>query len=348
MLIEKITVSAWPKEKNVAKNPYNKLLYDAMDDAVDIKEFDKKSFNFKNTDILHIHWPDHMLRLASGFKIRLRLWKFSRLIKKLHASGGKLIWTVHNLQPHKMLHPLLIKRGLRKISEMTDGFIFLSDASKKSFFSLHPYAKNKPSVIIPHLHYKDYYADAGHKIADRIKPIQLLCFGLIRNHKGYLKLFDVARSIESYDKVAWSIAGNPGKEGVSREIESLWAQNKIIYKACRHIEDKEIIPLFGECDAVVLPYDNILNSGTAILALSLDKRVVAPAIGSFLELQQSVGSDWIYLYKQPLEKEKLEAAIDWVAKPLQNDESPDLDFMSPVIVARKTTGFYRLVLSNDA
>jgi len=346
MLIEKITVSAWPKEKNVAKNPYNKLLYDAMDDAVEIKEFEKKTFDFKNTDILHIHWPDHMLRLASGFKIRLRLWKFSRLIKRFHASGGKLIWTVHNLQPHKLSHPKLVDAGLKKIVDVTDGFIFLSEGSKKTFFSIHSCAEKKPSVVIPHLHYKNYYKTSFSQTPDRLKPIQLLCFGLLREHKGYKKLFDIARNIKCYDRVGWLVAGNPGKQGISSELEVLWTENQIVYKACRHIDDDEIVPLFEMSDAVILPYENILNSGTAILALSLGKKVIAPAIGSLLELQSSVGADWVHLYHQPIDQAKLELAIDWISQTLPNANEPDLKMMSPREVAKNTVSFYKLVLKN--
>lgn len=350
--MKEIVVSGWPKEKNSDKNPYNKILYDAMGDDILVKEFNKKEFKRDCGDILHIHWPDHILRLSNSFKIRLRLWKLSKLVKKLHASSGKLIWTVHNLQPHKSSHPSLVKEGLAKIVDMTDGFIFLSEASRKEFFHLHPYAVDTPSVVIPHVHYRDYYKELDRSFALRKlmitpKPIQLLCFGVIRPHKGYERLFDVARHIESYQRVGWVIAGNPGKKCISQKLEALWSQNQLVYKACRHIEDVEIEKLFAASDVVVLPYEKILNSGTAILALSLGRKVIAPAIGSLAELQASVGTHWVYLYDPPIDRAKLDAAITWAETPLPLNAKPDLRSMSPRSVAKSTSDFYRELLKRD-
>lgn len=346
--MNKIIVSAWPKEKNADKNPYNKILYNSMRDNADVKEFNKKKFDFINTDILHMHWPDHMLRLKNRFKIRLRLWRFSRIARRLHNRGGKIVWTVHNLRPHNASHPKLVDIGLKKIVELTDGFIFLSKESERIFFSLYPSAKTLPSIIIPHLHYKNYYKDRIYKSIARENKIQLLCFGLLREHKGYSRLFKAAKDIKYRDQVGWLVAGNPGKKGISDELKNLWDKNQIIYKACRYIDDNEIAELFGRCDAVVLPYEKILNSGTAILALSLGKRVIAPAMGSLVELQSSVGSDWVYLYESPINKEKLENAIEWIegASPLKSQ--PDLELMSPKHVAKETLGFYNQLLSANS
>ncbi len=319
-----------------------------VDNDFIIDEFNRRKFKPEQESILHVHWPDHMLRSPSSFKIKLRLWRFFRIVKKLHRLRGKLIWTVHNLQPHQMHHSDLVDKSIKKIIKVVDGFIFLSETSRQEFFNLYPSSKNTPTVVIPHIHYKDYYekTDKEPALKRLIKnplPIQLLCFGLIRNHKGYGRLFEVAQKIDSCDRIGWIIAGNPGKEGVCDELEQAWENNNIVYKACRHIEDKEIPDLFSTADAIVLPYENILNSGTAILALSLDRRVIAPAIGSLIELQEKVGKDWVYLYEQPLDVKKLESAVVW-AESLSIGLSPNLGTMSADIVSKKTCDFYRTVL----
>src|SRR3546814_10110494 len=55
-----------------------------------------------------------------------------------------------------------------------------------------------------------------------------------------------------------------------------------------------------EADAVVLPYRDIVNSGSALLALSRFRPVIAPRLGSLIELQGQVGEDWLWLYDGPL------------------------------------------------
>lgn len=345
---EKI-VYAWPKEKNADKNPYNKILYSTIEEQYSVIEFNKNKFKPKKGSILHVHWPDHMLRLKSSLKIRLRLWRFFFLVNRLHRSGGKLIWTVHNLSPHQKYHPKLASRGLESIAKVADGFICLSEFSKQKLLSQYSFIDKSSVTVVPHLHYSDHYTavdknNALDALVKNPKPVQLLCFGVIRDHKGYGRLFEVVKKLKSCQNVGWIIAGNPGKDGISDNLKKLWSEISIVYKACRYINDKEIPSLFAAADAVVLPYDAILNSGTAILALSFERPIIAPAIGSLIELKEKIGEEWVYLYEQPLDEAKLSSALEWVRhrKPLQG---PELEEMSPSLVAHKTCDFYEKILS---
>src|SRR6185295_18271096 len=53
-------------------------------------------------------------------------------------------------------------------------------------------------------------------------------------------------------------------------------------------------------DAVVLSYRDVLNSGATFLALSRNRPVLAPRLGSLPELHERVGADWLSLYEGPL------------------------------------------------
>ena len=46
----------------------------------------------------------------------------------------------------------------------------------------------------------------------------------------------------------------------------------------------------------MLPFSDIMHSGSAILALSFNKPVLVPARGSLPELQALVGTDWVRTY----------------------------------------------------
>src|SRR3546814_7963709 len=65
-----------------------------------------------------------------------------------------------------------------------------------------------------------------------------------------------------------------------------------------------------EADAVVLPYRDIVNSGSALLALSRFRPVIAPRLGSLIELQGQVGEDWLWLYDGPLTGERMREGIE--------------------------------------
>lgn len=49
-------------------------------------------------------------------------------------------------------------------------------------------------------------------------------------------------------------------------------------------------------DGVVLPYRKILNSGAALFALSRNRPVMAPRLGTLPELKDEIGRDWVHLY----------------------------------------------------
>jgi len=324
-----------------------------MGDGADVKEFDWKSIEVDESNILHMHWPDSMLRSSHWLKIKLRMWKFFKLTSRLKKRRGKIVWTVHNLQPHQNYHLNLVSKGLKKIAHITDGFIFLSEVSRNIFFKTYPELVNVNSVVIPHLHYKEHYEKIKkHNVLPGLikspNLVRLLCFGLIRLHKGYERLFEISKDLKNYNDVEWIVAGNPGKNGMPSALLESLVENNIAHGVYRHVDDVEVLSFFSSSDAVLLSYEKILNSGTAILALSLNCRVIAPAIGSLIELKSMVGADWVYLYEQPITAEKLDAAIDWVKQPLEQDAEPDLSFMSPTLVAKKTLEFYNQVLMNNS
>jgi hypothetical protein len=75
---------------------------------------------------------------------------------------------------------------------------------------------------------------------------------------------------------------------------------------------------FAAADVVILPYKEILNSGSAMLSLSLDRPVYVPALGSMPELRDSVGDLWLRTYHGEFVTGVLEDALDWarVDRPL--------------------------------
>jgi hypothetical protein len=79
-------------------------------------------------------------------------------------------------------------------------------------------------------------------------------------------------------------------------------------------------------DLIALPYTKILNSGTALLALSFDRPVLLPALGAMPELREMVGEDWVRLYEGNLTPEVLRSAIQWTRRRQTNKcAQPPLD-----------------------
>ena len=67
--------------------------------------------------------------------------------------------------------------------------------------------------------------------------------------------------------------------------------------------------------SAMLPYRQVTNSGSAVLALSARRPILGPRMGSLPEVQQLVGEDWVRLYEGSLSHTHLAEAIGWAAAP---------------------------------
>jgi len=111
-----------------------------------------------------------------------------------------------------------------------------------------------------------------------------------------------------------------------------------IHCILRRIDDDELIRLLELSDLVVLPYREIMNSGSAMLALSAARPLLGPNMGSLPELQQLVGADWVRLYDGRLSSSHLAEALAWAAAPRRQLSMEPFAWTD---IARQTLGFYR-------
>lgn len=338
-----LTVYAWPKSRNKKENPYNHLLYKHMSEETCVVEFDNRRFSTRDADILHIHWPDLILRDRRRWRLRWRFNKLLRSIRRLRRKGGKLIWTVHNLEPHETHFPDLAASYMLQFINQLDGLIFLSEANQRALTERYPQIEGLPASIIPHMYYQSIYAAVERDTARNrmgILPEQTVIgvFGKIRAHKGVDRLLRIWR--ELHPKASrLLIAGSPGRHGLPEDTrEQLEAMPDTI-AVLKHVPDDEVGTILAACDALILPYEKTLNSGSALLALSLNTPIIVPNTGSLPELASLVGSDWAWQYTQPLTAKKLKAALDWLKARTPNQQL-DLTALSPENVSRQTEQFY--------
>ena len=111
------------------------------------------------------------------------------------------------------------------------------------------------------------------------------------------------------------------------------------------ISDAKCEAIVDSADAVVLPYRNILNSGAALFALSRNRPVLAPSIGSLPELRETVGSDWIYLYHGEFNQSVLIDFLAWVQETSRAEVAP-LDSHAWSRVGRDLGNFIELIRSD--
>jgi glycosyltransferase involved in cell wall biosynthesis len=106
-----------------------------------------------------------------------------------------------------------------------------------------------------------------------------------------------------------------------------------------HVPEDDVQCHLRAADLVVLPFKEITNSASALLALSFDRPILVPSRGAMGELQALAGGDWVCTYEGELTPQVLANALDWaVQRP--SDGSPRLDALEWPSIARQTLSLY--------
>lgn len=329
-------------------NPYNALLYGALErnhPSVTVQEYSPRALAFGRWDILHLHWPESILEHPDAMTAwRWAIALFARM-RVARAKGCRIVWTVHNLRPHEARHPGLEAWFWKRFLPLVDGRIHLSAASVKQHHEAFPGERGKTVFVIPHGHYRPLLANESHEDARRIlgpgrDEFVLGFFGKIRPYKNVPGLIQSFRPIKDPHLRLW-VVGAPDSEEARAVLAAAQGDGRITLTLGRQ-EWQDLSTRVHAMDLVVLPYRRILNSGAALHALSLDRPVLVPALGSLPELQQAVGTDWVRTYEGDLTTRVLEEAVEWGRRPRRG--AAPLQAFDWDAIAAQTHNTYRSVL----
>lgn len=299
-------------------------------------------------DVWHVHWPDDFLSIRSpvravGYVVaELVLMGLARL------RGTRIVWTVHDLGPHESPHPWLEPLFWRAFVPMVDGFVTLSDHARDAAQAQFPALQRRPSAVVPHGHYRPAYPDPVPQIeARRVLDISpgapvLAYVGRIRPYKNVPTLVRTFRAWDAPD-ARLLVAGNPSSDAVRRAVDDAAAGESRVRLDLRFVPDDEMPLVLGAADVVVLPYADILHSGSALLALSFDRPVLLPGDGAMPELRDAVGDVWVRTYDD-LTPDVLCDAATWARETPRPDRAP-LDALDWDRLGRRTLALYERVVA---
>ncbi len=143
-----------------AGHDYNRGIYDALPaDAVQEIGFDNATSPhvfmevdkvFKDAEIVHIGWPEHLFA-AHGLSEAEFDERISRFIGQLRDSGKKIVWTMHNRRPHGWARD----RGIalyRQWAAVADACLHHSRWGMELMRSEYVFNDTCRHVLIPHGH----------------------------------------------------------------------------------------------------------------------------------------------------------------------------------------------------
>lgn len=269
-------------------NPYLTQLVARLPADVSPLSWSWRTALFGRYDVLHLHWPELLFRRENRLRTCAHQVLFALLMLRIALTRTVVVRTVHNPAPHE---PGGLVEGwlLRWCLHLTGLWIALNDTTE-----LPP---GKPSVVIAHGHYRDVY-DAARLPQPRRG--RLLYFGLVRRYKGVLQLIAAFPGVNE-PALSLRILGRPNSDELRGAIEAACRGDSRISAELRYVEDEVLIREIGQAELVVLPYAQMHNSGALLLALSLDRPVLAPETPSTAALAEEVGCGWLLTYRGELD-----------------------------------------------
>jgi beta-1,4-mannosyltransferase len=278
-------------------NPYVVQLVRSLEPFADVSWFSWRQGVLGRYDVLHVHWPEVMLRRAGRLARAAARARFALLLARLAVSRRvAVVRTAHNVTAHES-GQRLERWLLDRLDRRTDAWITLTAAS--------PGLPADRVTLIPHGDYQEWYS--AHEVPPRV-PGRLAYVGLIRPYKRVDALLEAFAKVPD-DDLTLHVAGRPTSEELRRTIEEGAGADARVTALLDYVDDATLAREIGSAELVVLPYSDFHNSGVLLLALSLGRPVLAPATPSTLELCDEFGADWVITYSGDLSGEALESAL---------------------------------------
>jgi beta-1,4-mannosyltransferase len=272
-------------------NPYVHLLYEALrTQGISVQAADlnprRLFFESRKYDVLHIHWPEHILVSpgASLHRILAAALAFRSSVRLLKFRDIRVVWTAHNVRPHDPDAPALQVGLYRWLAQDADAVIVHTHYAAK--LVRERLGRAGPMYLARHGNYIGSYDRPtidrrvlreryGFGESEHV----LLAFGQIR---AYKRLLELANDFEAYapPSARLIIAGAPDDLYITQRLKEMAAASHRIVLLDRRIPDPEVGELYTLADLAVFNYSEMFSSGALMLAFSLGLAVLAPQQGT--------------------------------------------------------------------
>ncbi|MDX1688511.1 MAG: glycosyltransferase family 4 protein [Candidatus Promineifilaceae bacterium] len=298
--------------------------------------------------ILHLHWLYglYMQRYLTPF----RLAAFCTRLYLARRLGYGLVWTAHNLLPHRRFFPPMHRFVRRLVMNSADAVIVHCEYGRDELHRLFP--RQKPIHVIPHGNYEGVHPITMTRSAAREQlniPPDAFVYGQLGNitsYKGTRRFVQQFRQIAAERDVALIAGRNRDSQLVSELKESATTDPRLHLHA-GFIPEEEMQHYLLATDAMVFTFREVLTSGSVILALTYGVPVIAPAAGCLPEL---VTEEAGLLYR-PDDDEALARAMTAIRKQnlakMREQARAIAHKLDWAPIARKTAALYRTILEQQ-
>ena len=336
-------ILARPAFANHATDPGNAALYGEIQRlGCTIIEGTNSSLLKRKADIVHLHWPDNVLRSPIVGAATFRVFTLFCVLSLQRLRGAKIVWTAHNAASHEHHHPQLERIFWRGLMRRLDAIIAHSETVKQQ---LQARSNSRiPIIVVPLSCFHGLYPEPQIGRTKDPKLCRLGFVGRIRRYKGVDELVDAFAS-SSQENIRLLIRGKPEDRQTAATVEELCSRDPRIDLKLGFLSPNQLSTDVAGLDAVILPFKWVTNSGSALLSLSLGTKVIVPDTEYFRELQSEFGSSWVYCFKAPFTSDTLADIAPWAQAAKESTKPIFSQKRSIAWAARTTLDFYQTVIS---
>ena len=239
--------------------------------------------DFIKVDVVWLNWYENFSGRNRAYYLYHAVRRWLKLLV-FKCCGTKIIYTVHNRQPHETQYSALNRLFYKCVFSLVDNIVILSDLTRDVIKETGGKKFSGKIIKIPH----PTYLCPKKKYQDNPEGFTVLFFGLLRPYKNIEMLLSVAA-------IHPEIAGAALDLNYADSLKKAASGLNNVHLILRRLTDEEINELMDEASVLALPYDlkSSLNSGAAMFAFSKGLNVVIPNIGTILELSNR---DKVYGY----------------------------------------------------
>lgn len=315
-------------------NPYITQLTAALnaEPGIEVLHFSWRTALLGRYDVVHLHWPEILVRGSTPVRALSRQARVALLLARWRLTGTPVVRTLHNVRPHDGLSP--VQRWLlARVDRLTVAAIALNPVDVET--------QSRPTTLIPHGHYVDW-ATRLPGARRSAEPGRIVFAGLIRPYKNVPALIGAFGDLPD-PAARLHVAGEPAAGSLADELRRAAAGDDRITLDLRFLDDGELADALARAALVALPYQEMHNSGAALLALSLERPVLLPDNAVNRGLREEVGTRWVQLYRGPLTAEVLADALAAVSERAPDDR-PDLGAREWTTAGARHLEVYRTAL----
>ena len=293
---EQITVGSFPYSPGF--NPYQRLFTEAIETAgVKVKRIPpEKWFPLQRAltiqcDILHLDWPHDWYRGKNLLSQTIKTSMYFQGLKKIRSRP--VVWTAHNLVSHDSSNSSREKQMIQALINECRGIMVMSNSAEQKLRESYDIPECASVKKILHGHYIDCYlnqvsrAEARERFSISEDQFVYLVAGAIKPYKGHKEVIRAFAKCSSESDVL-VIAGQISEDFLKNLREDISGVSDHCRGEIRlipgFIENHELQYYYNATDVTVLPFLDVLNSGSLLLAMSFGSPVIAPKLGSIPEI----------------------------------------------------------------